>query len=57
MRTNEDVRGWLLAECGLGVVPFQAFGYREESGWFRMSVGAVSTGDLKAAFERLAKIL
>jgi aspartate aminotransferase len=39
---DEAVRAWLLHEAGVAVVPFQAFGVRGDSGWFRMSVGAVS---------------
>jgi aspartate aminotransferase len=57
MRTNEDVRKFLLREAGLAVVPFQAFDLNEENGWFRMSIGAVSVADLTAMFGRLAKVL
>ena len=61
LRTNEELRRYLLAEAGLAVVPFQAFGFKEENGWFRLSVGAVSLAEiagmlprLTAALERLA---
>lgn len=57
MTTNEDIRLWLLQKAGLAVVPFQAFDLPEESGWFRMSVGAVSLEDLDAAFVRLGQVL
>ncbi len=57
MRTNEDVRRWLLQRAGLAVVPFQAFDLAEENGWFRMSVGAVSVGALEAALDRLGSAL
>ncbi len=53
LRTNEDVRRWLLEAAGLAVVPFQAFGMKEESGWFRLSVGAVSLREIEATFGRL----
>jgi len=53
MRTNDDVRRWLLSECGLAVVPFQAFGSTEESGWFRLSVGAASLEDIAAVLPRI----
>ena len=36
----------LLEHAGLAVVPLQAFGLHEESGWFRLSVGAVSHGNV-----------
>jgi len=39
------------------VVPFQAFGLREDSGWFRISVGAVSLAEIDAAFPRLRTAL
>ena len=55
--TNEDIRRLLLHEAGLAIVPFQAFGLKEESGWFRLSVGGVSMADIEAAFPRLLTIL
>jgi aspartate aminotransferase len=51
------VRRLLLEEAGLGVVPFQAFGLAGDSGWFRLSVGAVSMDDIAAAFPRLRALL
>lgn len=57
VRTNEDVRRLLLEEAGLGVVPFQAFGFAGDTGWFRLSVGAVSMDDIAAAFPRLRAML
>lgn len=57
MRTNEDIRRWLLTRAGLAVVPFQAFDLAGDSGWFRMSVGAVSVPALEAALERLRLVI
>ena len=51
--SNEEIRKWLLAEAGLAVVPFQAFDMPDESGWFRMSVGACGVDELDAALSRL----
>ncbi len=42
---------------GLAIVPFQAFGLRGETGWFRLSVGAVSMDDIRAAFPRLRELM
>jgi aspartate aminotransferase len=56
-RTNEDIRRVLLERAGFAVVPFQAFGLREESGWFRLSVGAVSMDDIHTMFPRLRGLL
>ena len=42
LNTDEDVRQYLLNAAGVAVVPFQAFGVTGDSGWYRLSVGAVS---------------
>ena len=57
LRTNDDVRRWLLESAALAVVPFQAFGDPEETGWFRLSVGAVSMDAIRAMFTRLRPAL
>ena len=56
-RTNEETRRLLLDRAGLGLVPFQAFGLREDSGWFRISVGAVSLAEIDAALPRVRAAL
>jgi aspartate aminotransferase len=56
-RTNEETRRLLLDRAGLALVPFQAFGLREESGWFRISVGAVSLAEIDAALPRVRAAL
>ncbi len=53
VKTNEEIRKWLLNEVGIAVVPFQAFGLMEETGWFRISIGAVSVDEVKSAMDRL----
>ena len=55
--TNEDVRTLILREAGFGIVPFQAFGLKEETGWFRLSVGAVSIDAIRAALPRVRAVL
>ena len=55
--TNDAIRTWLLDTAGVAVVPFQAFDMPEESGWFRMSVGAVGLDDIDGALERLGAAL
>ncbi len=55
--TNEQIRRYLLDVAGMAVVPFQAFGMSEESGWFRLSVGAVSPDDITELLPRLEKAL
>lgn len=53
LRTNEEVRRYVLEAAGIAVVPFQAFGSVEETGWFRLSVGAVGLPEIEAALPRL----
>ncbi|HKN67901.1 MAG TPA: hypothetical protein VJW73_16570, partial [Gemmatimonadaceae bacterium] len=55
--TNESIRRYLLRAAGLAAVQFQAFGSDEESGWFRLSVGAVSLGQIEALGPRLRNAL
>jgi aspartate aminotransferase len=55
--SNEAIRELLLDRAGLAVVPFQAFGLADETGWFRLSVGAVSMDDIEQAFPRLRTLL
>ena len=57
LRTNDDIRRYLLERAAFAVVPFQAFGCTEEDGWFRLSVGAVSVDELKAALPRVEAAL
>jgi aspartate aminotransferase len=57
LRTNDQVRKYLLDEAGFAVVPFQAFGLGGENGWFRLSVGAVSLRDIDEALPRVEAAL
>ena len=57
LTTNEQIRRLVLEEAGLAIVPFQAFGLKEESGWFRLSVGAVSIEDIVSVFPRLRALM
>jgi len=53
LATNDDVRKWMLESAQLAVVPFQAFGVPEDSGWFRLSVGAATEASIVEAMARL----
>lgn len=57
LKTNEAIRGLLLERAGFAVVPFQAFGLREDSGWFRLSAGAVGLAEIEQALPRLRAAL
>lgn len=57
IRTNEDLRKILLQGAGLAVVPFQAFGLNDETGWARLSVGAVSVASVSQGMQRVRALL
>ena len=57
LRTNEDVRRFVLEAAGIAAVPFQAFGSAQDDGWFRLSVGAVGEDDIRQALPRLENAL
>jgi aspartate aminotransferase len=53
LETNDQIRRYLLDAAGLGAVPFQAFGLPGETGWFRLSIGVVSVGDIEGLLPRV----
>jgi aspartate aminotransferase len=57
IRTNEDIRRLLLEQAGFAVVPFQAFGLNQETGWFRLSAGAVSSDDIARGLVRVRRAI
>jgi aspartate aminotransferase len=57
LETNDDIRRYLLERAGVAVVPFQAFGMPDETGWFRLSVGAVSMAEIPEAIARVGDAL
>jgi aspartate aminotransferase len=59
LRNNEDIRAYLLQAAAFALVPFSAFGVEEkdENGWFRASVGAVSLKDILEAMPRVRQAL
>lgn len=54
---NEAIRAYLLEQAGCAVVPFQAFGLQEETGWMRLSIGAVSKEQIAAMLPRVREAL
>jgi aspartate aminotransferase len=57
LRTNEDVRKYLLSSARVGMVPFQSFAYPGDDGWFRCSVGAAGVPQIEASIARLEAAL
>ncbi|HXU29275.1 MAG TPA: aminotransferase class I/II-fold pyridoxal phosphate-dependent enzyme [Thermoanaerobaculia bacterium] len=51
--SDTGIRRFLLEKAGLAAVPFRAFGYPHDSGWFRLSIGAVSIAAIEEAMPRL----
>jgi aspartate aminotransferase len=57
LRTNDEVRRYLLGAAHVGAVPFQAFGSPADDGWFRLSVGAIGEDELEEALGRMEAAL
>ena len=53
LETNRDIRQYLLHEARVALVAFQAFYMWEETGWFRISVGAVGAEELQQGLIRI----
>jgi aspartate aminotransferase len=53
-RTNEEIRSALLHEADFAAVPFQAFGVVGDTGWFRLSVGAVTVAAIESVLPKVA---
>jgi aspartate aminotransferase len=39
--STEEYISFLINECGLGIVPFEYFGSKQNKGWFRISIGNI----------------
>ena len=57
LETDEDIRAVLLKEARIAVVPFRAFGVRSNTGWYRLSAGAVSMEEIQSMFPRIKSLL
>lgn len=57
LETDEQVRQYLLEAAGVAIVPFQAFGVTEDTGWYRLSVGAVSPEQIDRMLPRLRRAI
>ncbi|HZS59696.1 MAG TPA: hypothetical protein VFA43_10525, partial [Gemmatimonadaceae bacterium] len=53
-RTNEEIRATLLREADFAAVPFQGFGVAGDTGWFRLSVGAVTVTMIEGVLPKVA---
>lgn len=50
---QKDVTNYLLTECQVGFVPFNAFGSYENSEWYRISVGTLRNEDVELIINSL----
>ncbi|HYC52884.1 MAG TPA: aminotransferase class I/II-fold pyridoxal phosphate-dependent enzyme [Gemmatimonadaceae bacterium] len=57
LANDDEVRSYLLRSAGLAAVPFSAFGQPDGTGWFRLSVGAVSLEDVRKLLPRVRAAL
>jgi len=57
LESNDAIRKVILDRAGVAMVPFQAFGLDVDSGWFRLSIGAVSCAEIDDALPRLRRVL
>ena len=57
LESDEAVRAYLLRAAGLATVPLRAFGSLENTGWHRLSVGAVSLDQIARMLPRLRAAL
>ena len=57
VHSTEGVRRYLLEQAGLAAVPFEAFGFDGDPGWFRLSVGSVSESAIEEVLVRLRTAL
>lgn len=57
IRSDDDIRRYLLEETHTAIVPFTAFGMTQDSGWVRFSIGAVSVTDIEASLGRIRTAL
>ncbi|MEO8563491.1 MAG: aminotransferase class I/II-fold pyridoxal phosphate-dependent enzyme [bacterium] len=55
--SDEAVRAYLLRAAGLAVVPLRAFGSDLDTGWYRLSVGAVSVEGIERVLPRVRDAL
>jgi len=53
--STEEYISFLINTCGLGIVPFEYFGSKENKGWFRISIGNISSLNLDFILDTIEK--
>jgi len=52
----ENFVQFLIKHCGVGMVPFEYFGSKENNGWFRLSIGGIDLNnidEITSVFEKI----
>jgi aspartate aminotransferase len=52
----ESYTKFLINRCGIGLVPFEYFGSKENKGWFRMSIGGVDPNNVEEILKSLNEL-
>jgi hypothetical protein len=55
--STEDYLSFLINSCGIGIVPFEYFGSKENKGWFRISIGNIDMDQIDELNETLYKAI
>lgn len=53
----ETYTKFLIDKCGIGLVPFEFFGSKENRGWFRMSIGGVNPNNVEEILHLLENVV
>jgi aspartate aminotransferase len=57
LERTDEVTGYILANAGLAIVPFSAFGAPPQSSWYRLSLGTCKEEQIPEFFDRLRQTL
>ncbi len=57
LQTQADVTAYILDEAKLAMVPFNAFGAKNDSTWYRISVGCVKKEEINEMLDKLKSAL
>ncbi len=55
MQNQNEVTSFILNQCQIAIVPFNAFGASKESDWYRISVGTLDKADVVHILSNLKK--
>ncbi|MFM9055774.1 MAG: pyridoxal phosphate-dependent aminotransferase [Bacteroidota bacterium] len=57
LERTDEVTSYILANAGLAIVPFSAFGAPPQSSWYRLSLGTCKEEQIPELFDRLRQTL